>query len=262
MTNPALGALLPFLLGWLAYHGRPASPDRLTSRGLAEVRPRWKRVALAAGAAILCCVPWTIRNYAAFHRFIPLRSNLPFELWLGNNDIFDEHARNGRKVITRTEETRRYAQLGETAYMQEKWQIATSFMASHASLELRLAGRKFNAFWIGMESPLKIFCEADSNLIRGILLCSFLTAVGASLGIVTLLRRRSAMTFPLAAFPVVHPCLYYVTHADLRLRHAIDPVLCLLTAIAATSAWELVRAREHTGAGATTEGGAGGASPP
>jgi hypothetical protein len=103
-----------------------------------------------------------------------------------------------------------------------------------------------------MEAPLKTFREADSNLIRVILLCSFLTAVGALLGIVTLLRRRSAMTFPLAAFPVVYPCLYYVTHADLRLRHAIDPVLCLLTAIAATSAWELVRVKGRTGAGATT----------
>jgi Dolichyl-phosphate-mannose-protein mannosyltransferase len=256
MTNPALGALLPFLLGWLACRGR------LTYRAVDESRPRWKRVALAAGAVILCCVPWTIRNYSAFHRFIPLRSNLSFELWLGNNDIFDEHARNGRKLITRTEETRRYAQLGETAYMQEKWQIVTSFMASHASLELRLAGRKFNAFWTGVESPLKTFRETDSILIRGILLCSLLTAIAGFFGIVALWRKRSVMTFPLAVFPVIFPALYYVTHADLRYRHPLDAVLCLLTAIAATSAWELVRAREHTGAGATTEGGAGHAGPP
>jgi hypothetical protein len=256
MTNPALGALLPFLLGWLACRGRRAYCD------LGESRQRWKRVALAAGVVILCCVPWTVRNYTAFHRFIPLRSNLPFELWLGNNDIFDEHARNGRKVITRTEETRRYAQLGETAYMQEKWQLALPFMASHPGLELRLAGRKFNAFWTGVEAPLKTFREADSNLIRVILLCSFLTAVGALLGIVTLLRRRSAMTFPLAVFPLIFPCLYYLTHADLRYRHPIDPVLCLLTTIAATSAWELVRAREHTGPESAAEGATGGAGPP
>jgi hypothetical protein len=63
-------------------------------------------------------------------------------------------------------------------------------------------------------------------------------------------------------FPVIFPCLYYVTHADLRYRHPIDPVLCLLTAIAAPSAWELVRAREHTEAGAATAGDAGGAGPP
>jgi Dolichyl-phosphate-mannose-protein mannosyltransferase len=267
MTNPALGAMLPFLLGWLACRGRLASPSTLASpgrvayRGFGGSRLRWKRVALAAAVAILCCAPWTIRNYAAFHRFIPLRSNLPFELWLGNNDIFDEHARNGRKVITRTEETRRYAQLGETAYMREKWQIATSFMASHPGLELRLAGRKFAAFWTGMESPLKTFRETDSVLIRGILLCSFLTAVGAFFGIVVLWRRRSAMTFPLAVFPVIFPCLYYVTHADLRYRHPIDPVLCLLTAIAAMSAWELVRVKGRTGAGTTTSRNTNGYDP-
>src|SRR6202162_1861660 len=95
MTNPALGALLPFLLGWLAY------------RGSGESRLRWRRVGLAPGATILCCVPWTTRNYTVFHRFIPLRSNLPFELWLGNNDIFDQHARNGRGLITRTGEKKR-----------------------------------------------------------------------------------------------------------------------------------------------------------
>jgi 4-amino-4-deoxy-L-arabinose transferase-like glycosyltransferase len=240
MTNPVLGALLPFLLGWVAY------------RGLGESCLRWTRVALVAGVAILCCVPWTIRNHAAFHRFIPLRSNLPFELWLGNNDIFDEHARNGRKLITRTEETRRYGQLGETAYMREKWQLAASFMRSHPGLELRLAGRKFAAFWTGLESPLKSFRETDSNLIRGLLLCSFLTAIGGLFGIAALWRSRSPTTFPLAIFPVIFPCLYYVTHADLRYRHPIDPVLCLLTAIAAASAWELARAKGHREPGKDT----------
>jgi hypothetical protein len=261
-TNPALGALLPFLLGWLACDSRVARPGRVAYPAVDERRQRWKRVALATGFVILCCMPWTIRNYSAFHRFIPLRSNLPFELWLGNNDIFDEHARNGRKVITRTEETRRYAQLGEMAYMQEKWQSALSFMASRPGLELRLTRRKFAAFWTGVESPIKSFRETDSNLVRGILLCSFLTAVGAFVGVLALWRRRSAITFPLAVFPVIFPCLYYITHADLRYRHPIDPVLCLLTAIAATSTWELVRAREHTEAGAATEDAAGGAGLP
>ena len=240
VTNPALGALLPFLFVWLACRGRQAD------RGSGDNLPRWKRVTAAVSLAILCCLPWTIRNYTAFHRFIPLRSNLPFELWLGNNDIFDGHARNGRKLITRTEETRRYAQLGETAYMQEKWQIATSFMASHPGLELRLTAKKCAAFWIGTESPLKNLRETDSTLVKAVLLCSSLTAVGALFGIIVLWRRRSSMTFPLAVFPVIYPCLYYVTHADLRYRHPIDPILCLLTAVAVVSPWELTRGKAHT----------------
>ena len=244
MTNPALGTLLPFLLGWAAFRRR------------GESAARWKRVALAAGVAVLCCVPWTVRNYVAFHKFIPVRSNLPFELWLGNNDIFDEHARGGRRSITRTEEARRYAQLGETGYMAEKWELATSFMRAHPELELRLAGKKFVDFWMGTEAPVKNFRETDSWLIRGILLSSFLTAVGALFGIVALWGGRKRIThrrrvrragaemepdeaeemtslpvFPLAVFPVVFPCLYYLTHADLRYRHPIDPVVLLLAAI-------------------------------
>jgi Dolichyl-phosphate-mannose-protein mannosyltransferase len=253
MTNPALGALLPFLLGWVVL------------RGPGESSLRWKRGALAAGVAILCCVPWTIRNSVAFHRVIPLRSNLPFELWLGNNDIFDEHARNGRKSITRAEEARRYAQLGETAYMAEKWQLANAFIWSHPRLELRLTTRKFVAFWMGTESPLRNFRETDSNLIRGILLSSFLTAIGALFGVIVLRggqkkimpRRRERgggaekngteekteptgkVVWPLAVFPVVFPCLYYVTHADLRYRHPIDPIVLLLAMTAVAGAWRM-----------------------
>jgi len=259
MTNPALGVLLPFLLGWVALRGR------------GESKVRWKRAALTVGVAILCCVPWTIRNYVAFHRFIPVRSNLPFELWLGNNDIFDEHARNGRRSITRTEETRRYAQLGETGYMAEKWELATSFMRAHPALELRLAGRKFVAFWMGTEAPLKNFRETDSWLIRGILLSSFLSAVGALCGVAVLGKGRKRTTqrrrerrgdaeteddihragewarnaaFPLVVFPLVFPCLYYVTHADLRFRHPIDPVVLLLTAIAMGAAFRRFGGRD------------------
>jgi hypothetical protein len=241
------------LLGWAAL------------RGCGESSLRWKRAGLAVGLAILCCLPWTIRNYVAFHRLVPVRSNLPFELWLGNNDIFDEDARGGRQVITRTEEARRYAQLGETGYMAEKWELATSFMRTHPEFELRLAGRKFVDFWMGTEAPVKNFRETDSWLIRGVLLSSFLTAVGALLGVVVLGMGRKKITpratrgerrrrvrragaepekrkegpeqtenlpaFPLAVFPVVFPWLYYLTHADLRYRHPIDPVIVLLTVI-------------------------------
>jgi len=246
MTNPSLGLLLPLLLGWAAFRGR------------GESRLRWKRVALAVGLAVLCCLPWTVRNYVAFHRFIPVRSNLPFELWLGNNDIFDEHARGGRRSITRTEEARRYAQLGETGYMAEKWELATSFMREHQGLELRLAGGKFVAFWMGTEAPVRNFRETDSWLIRGVLLSSFLTAVAALFGIGALWGGRKKITqrrtdhrdgaeteqntsdtekkegapvFPPSVFPIVFPCLYYLTHADLRYRHPIDPVVLLLAAI-------------------------------
>jgi 4-amino-4-deoxy-L-arabinose transferase-like glycosyltransferase len=220
MTNPALGSLLPFLLGWAAYRARRQAKQDL-----------WKP-ALAFGVVILCCLPWTVRNYSQFHRFVPLRSNFPFELWIGNNEIFDLHAVNAPMRITQYEEIREYGQLGENAFLQKKWEEATRFIRTHPGLELQLTVKRFVANWTGLESPLKSFRETDSNLARAVLLANFVAALGALLGIVALRKRHNAFTFPAAVFPLVFPCTYYVTHASLRYRHAIDPVVLLLTPIA------------------------------
>ncbi len=85
MTNPSLGSLLPFLLGWAAYRAwwKAASPRSAGKKWLLQP-------SAALAIAILCCVPWTIRNYTVFHRFVPLRSNFPLELYIGNNENYDD----------------------------------------------------------------------------------------------------------------------------------------------------------------------------
>lgn len=222
LTNPAVGALLPFLLGWAVLRGR------------GEAKRRWRQGALTAGVTLLCCVPWSIRNYEAFHRWIPLRSNLPYELWSGNNDVFDPEARSGRRVMTRMEEVRRYAALGEVAFMEEKREAALAFVRSHGALELWLTWRRFLNFWVGTDAPWKNFVGTDSWLIRVILVANGVTALGALAGIVALWRknRGPGTVVPLALYPLVFPLLYYGTHAQLRLRHPIDPAVMVLTALA------------------------------
>ena len=224
LTNPALATALPFLLSWAVY------------RAMREAggRGQFARAAAALGIAILCCVPWTVRNYAEFHRFIPLRSNFPFELWIGNNEVFDDRSPNVNARVTRYEEARRYGQLGETAFMQEKWRLASEFMQTHKRLEVRLTGWRFMSFWIGSFRPVEDFEKADSAWIRAIFALNFLTAIGSAIGIVVLWRARSAYVFPVALFAVIVPLVYYVTHASLRYRHPIDPIVLMLTAIAVT----------------------------
>jgi hypothetical protein len=162
---------------------------------------------------------------------------LPFELWIGNNEIFDERSTRAPAQITRAEEVRRYGQLGETTYLQEKWNEATQFIRTHPALELKLCTRRFAATWTGLQEPVKGFVHAESVFVRVVLICNIAAAIGALLGIVVLYRRRSPFAFAAAAFPVVFPCVYYVTHASLRYRHVIDPVVLLLTAIAADAAF-------------------------
>ncbi len=184
------------------------------------------RPAFAAALALLCCLPWTVRNYVVFHRFIPLRSNFGFELYVGNNENYDERRRDLPAAITYELEVLRYLRMGETAFMDEEKHKALQFIATHPRVELELTGKRFLDFWMGSAEPLRKFRETDSFLIRGILLGSFLTSVGALLGVAVLFFRRNAYAFPLAAFPVAFPLLYYLMHASLRYRHPIDPSCC------------------------------------
>jgi hypothetical protein len=229
LTNPALGVALPFLLGWVVYI------EWRDVRG-SGASGRFARPAAALGIAMLCCVPWTVRNYAQFHKFIPLRSNFPFELWIGNNEVFDDRSPNVNARVTRYGEARRYGQLGETAFMKEKWRLASEFMRTHKRLEVRLTRWRFMSFWVGSFRPVEDFENADSAWIRGIFALNLLTAIGGAIGIVMMWRKRSTDAFPAAVFVVVVPLVYYVTHASLRYRHPIDPILLMLTAIAVTGA--------------------------
>ena len=220
MTNPSLGSLLPLLLGWAGY--------RAWNKG----RLHFSRPLLACAIAVLCCMPWTARNYLAFHRFIPLRSNFAFELWLGNNEQFDEQSQVIPAADPERAEIRKYVHMGETAFMQDKWQKATGFMRAHPRLEITLFARRFEATWTGVEKPIDSFRDTDSPLVRLVLINNTFAALGGLCGILALLRSRSVYAFPLAAGPIVYPVIYYVTHTSLRYRHPIDPIVLLLLAIA------------------------------
>ncbi len=224
LTNPSLGIALPFLLFWVALRARDV------------VQLSWRIPFRTLLLIVLCCLPWTIRNYTAFHRIIPVRSSLPFELWIGNNDIFDPHALNGIQRITRFEETRHYAQLGENAYLAEKWARANTFIRHRPALFLHLTGRRIIATWIGTEHPFADFLHANSLLVRIVILSNVILTLGAALGALLLARSKTPFTFPLAVFPVLFPFVYYVTHPSLRYRHPIDAVLIFLTvfSVAAT----------------------------
>jgi len=220
LTNPSLGIVLPFLLIWAVRHAR------------AQVKVSWRAPVFASALIVICCLPWTLRNYAIFHRVIPIRSSLPFELWIGNNDIFNEHAIGGLRRITRFEETRHYSQVGENAYLDEKSRLANSFIQQKPSLFLRLTARRIVATWTGTEHPLADFRRADSLLVRIIILCNLILSLGMFLGIARLVRSKRSFAFPIAVFPLLYPLIYYLTHTSLRYRHPIDPILVFLTVFA------------------------------
>jgi len=230
LVNPALGAVFPFLLTWIFFRLSYSSRRRLSE------------LALVVCLAVFVCLPWTIRNAVQFHRLIPIRSDFPFELWMGNNPIYDEHSRQLNR-ITRYEEVHRYSQLGETAYLEEKGRAAREFIRAHPALALQLAGRRAVAIWAGTPTPWQDFQRADTNLVRFIFFWNALTIFGVAAGLVCLFFARRWFLLPVAAYPLAFPLAYYATQVSLRLRHPCDPVLALLMALALT--WPWLRTASH-----------------
>jgi len=218
LSNPALGSLLPFLLAWIL--------GRYLSAGTFRASP----FLVVIGVVILTCVPWTVRNYVRFHRFIPLRSNFVYEFWSGNNDIFDEHS-HAINRISRYEEVHRYNQAGESEFLHEKWLKALNFVGTHPGLYLQLFGRRIVTTWLGTESPVQDFFRTDSFFVRFLFLWNAVTLLGVVIGLARLRLSHSPYFFPLAVFPVVFPVTFYIAHTTLRHRHPSDPVIALILAL-------------------------------
>ncbi|HZV87493.1 MAG TPA: glycosyltransferase family 39 protein [Candidatus Binatus sp.] len=240
LTNPAVALLFPVLLAWAAYRNRDSE-----RAAMHFVKP-----ALAAALALICCLPWTIRNYIQFHKFIPLRSNFAFELYIGNNENYDDQHRPRPGVITQDREIVRYLHMGETAFMEEEKRKAVAFIIAHPRIETWLVAQRFVDFWTGTATPLATFRQADSLWLRLILLCNDVAPLCAFFGVVVLLATRNAYALPTVAVPVIFPLLYYVTHTSLRYRHPIDPAVLLLAAIGVHGVWGWLthKLRKTTGA--------------
>src|SRR5271168_5027307 len=220
LFNATLAALFPILAGWLAYRARQ------------EKREWFKNAAAAVVIIILCCVPWTIRNYRVFHQFVPLRSVLGLQLWLGNNDQTQDIFRGDLHPIYNSAERERYIAMGEIPYMQQKKQEAIAYMISHPAREARLITYRVISIWSGgTPYPLQDFLGTPSLQFRTVLAFNLVAALGALCGIIILFHERSQFAVPLAAFPLIYPWAYYLTLALPRYRLPIDPIVLLLLAI-------------------------------
>jgi len=235
MFNATLAALFPFLAGWLVYVAH-------------QQKREWLKNAVAAVIIImLCCVPWTIRNYRVFHQFVPLRSVLGLQLWLGNNDQTEDIFRGNLHPIYNATEREKYISMGEIAYMQQKKQEAIAYMFSHPGREAHLILYRAISIWSGgTPYPLEDLIGTPSLRFRTVLAFNLVAALGTLCGIVILFRERNPFAVPITSFPVIYPWAYYLTLALPRYRLPIDPIVMLLLAISIQRvAQTFERAKSH-----------------
>jgi len=215
LSNPTVVAVLPFWGAWLWYRVRRqgASPERF--------------VALAAVAFVLSVSPWFIRNYRVFHHFIPFRTNFGLELQIGNNTRATGEQIHDLHPIHDPGEFERYRRMGEVEYMAAKKREAFQFIASHPCTFVRLTLTRIAFWWTfiwQIPGGTRLGAFAAALGLFGFGMQSFLAFVGLTLAF----RSGKPVALPFAALFLFFPLVYYITFAQLRFRHPIEPVMVIL----------------------------------
>jgi hypothetical protein len=212
LVNPAL------LLTWIAV----AIGTGIVCRQQRSLRVRDAALGLLMFVLVFCA--WPIRNARVFHAFIPLRTTVGFELWMGNhagsNGFLDESLFPSYNKA----ELAAYEAQGELAYTNGKSALAREYIAAHPKKFLALSARRIARFWLG----------AGTQGGSPFFIAHALLTTGFGLWGLWLLfqERRWSLGLLLATPLIFFPIPYYVTHAEFRYRLVIDAVLTLLAAYA------------------------------
>ncbi len=220
LINPALLPVLCATLLWMAY------------RSSAGWQPRLARLALAAAALALVFSPWPLRNARVFHAFIPLRTTVGFELWMGNHPGSDGYLDETLFPAANAQELAQYKRLGEVAYTSGKQALAEDYIRKHPVRFLELTGIRALRFWSGMGNRTGSPVFEIYGLFTGMLGCA---------GLWMLVRRRGwRQAMPLLLPLLLFPLPYCITHAEFRYRLVVDPLLTALAGGALVAIWRAV----------------------
>ncbi len=218
LINPSLLSLLPFLLAWAVW---PLRHDRSS----------WARFSAATLLVFaIGLVPWTIRNYRVFGKFIVLRSNFGLELWLGNNPNVPDLWSPWLHPNDSHEEADKYARIGEIAFMAEKQQEAFAFMRTHPAATLHFMFRRFVNNWLAItDSPADVW-SASPLYLKAFIVMNFLLTLFTLLGVLFAYRLKPAEAQPYLMVLLIFPLVFYLTHSSLRYRFPMDPIMMVLAA--------------------------------
>jgi 4-amino-4-deoxy-L-arabinose transferase-like glycosyltransferase len=210
LINPALIPSLLAIMGWTAWQ----------SRKITRTAP-----ILGFLALLLVFSPWPIRNAYRFHAFIPTRTTVGFELWMGNrpgaNGFLDESV----FPMYNRQELASYISRGELAYTRDKSTLAVAYIRAQPAVFLKLSLHRFVRFWTG---------TGNLNGSPVYAVHALLTSGFGLIGLVLLYRRRRDLATLFALPLLLFPLPYYITHAEFRYRLNIDPLLTILAAYALT----------------------------
>ncbi len=217
LVNPSVLTVLPLAAGWALWRRR--------RDGFA-----WRAPAVVTLAVVLAALaPWEIRNYCAFHQWVPLRDNFWLEVWVDNNGdsalrwVGHDHP-SGSAI-----ELRQYDTLGETRYMAFKQKEALAYIEAHPGEYLWMSFRRFVFTWTGYWSFEPAYVAENPYDAYNMLLLTPLTLL-LVIGLGQAFRRRIEGAGLMVSILALYPVVYYLTDADMRYRYVIDPMIVMAAA--------------------------------
>jgi hypothetical protein len=211
---------------------------------------------------LLMLVPWTVRNYRAFHHFVFVRDNMGMEMEVSNNPCatfsFQLNVLSGCYSLHHPnenfEEVFHVAKLGEVGYNQERMGVAKEWIKSNPREFATLTAERFTAFWLP-----SVLRPEQRPIPPGIIYSPFrdvvvtiasLVAVG---GLVLLWRINRSACLVLLVWLVTYPPIYYITQYSERVRIPVQWAILLPACYAVSELWKRLAGGTQTpvnGAGA------------
>jgi len=227
---------LPFLLLWLWWAKRP----RLTS------------FVLPVAMVVLMIVPWTIRNYQAFDRIVPLNTNSGFAFFWGN------HPRYGTQFISILPSGEYYRMIPEELQAQglNEAEMDSALLSEALKIISADPGRYVLLSLSRIPTYFQFWPSGDSSMVSNL---SRVGSFGVFLpfmiyGLFLALRQSFAswkewLASPftlLYLFMLVYTGIHVLTWTLIRYRIPVDVILVIFAGYALVDLLERVLARRRT----------------
>jgi hypothetical protein len=166
--------------------------------------------------------PWLIRNELVFGRPVFFRSNFWFEFHLGNYHFSNGMGFSGKHPGANPAELQKYSDWGEMRYIDYYKQDSLRFVREYPREFLDLTLHRTWWFWDGTSLGYQSREWWKPWEFWPLSLLGWL-------GLLFVLTRRPRGWFLFAVALIIYPLPYYFVYPVAKYRHAIEPLLLLLS---------------------------------